>query len=278
MNLIIIPVFNDWRSLNKLLIEINKNSNHKNFTQILIIDDKSTIKMLITKQKLKKIKKIEVLRLRENIGSQKAIALGLNYVKNKKRNFDFITIMDGDGEDNPKNIDELLKAANNNRNSVIVSCRKERKENFIIQFCYKIHLLITFFFTGQWMSFGNFSCCSYNNLKKILSDNSVWYAYSAAIKKNANIKRVYAARAKRYFDKTRVNFFFLISHSLRIIGVFFKRLIFFSLLYLFIIKILSIKYSIFFNLIIILFTSIIFLTMLLSKKKKFYKYVIKKIK
>ena len=83
MNLIIIPVFNDWRSLNKLLIEINKNSNHKNFTQILIIDDKSTIKMLITKQKLKKIKKIEVLRLRENIGSQKAIALGLNYVKKK---------------------------------------------------------------------------------------------------------------------------------------------------------------------------------------------------
>ena len=53
MNLIIIPVFNDWRSLNKLLLEINKNSNHKNFTQILIIDDNSTIKMLITKQKVR---------------------------------------------------------------------------------------------------------------------------------------------------------------------------------------------------------------------------------
>ena len=146
MNLIIIPVFNDWRSLNKLLLEINKNSNHKNFTQILIIDDNSTIKMLITKQKLKKIKKIEVLRLRENVGSKKAIALGLNYVKKKQRNFDFITVMDGDGEDNPKNINELLKVANDNRNSVIASCRKERKENFIIQLCYKIHLLITFFF------------------------------------------------------------------------------------------------------------------------------------
>ena len=80
--------------------------------------------MFITKQKLKKIKKIEVLRLRENVGSQKAIALGLNYVKKKQRNFDFITVMDGDGEDNPKNINELLKVANDNRNSVIASCRK----------------------------------------------------------------------------------------------------------------------------------------------------------
>ena len=128
------------------------------------------------------------------------------------------------------------------------------------------------------MSFGNFSCFYYNNLKKILSDNSIWYAYSAGVKKNANIKRVYAARAKRYFDKTRVNFFFLISHSLRIIGVFYKRLIFFSLLYFFIIKILLIKYSTFFNLIILFFISIILMIMILTNKKPSYKYVLKKIK
>lgn len=251
MNLILIPVYNDWKSLDKLLLNIDVNLNSRISTQVLLVDDKSTNKMSINKKRIKNIKKIEVLKLKKNVGSQKAIAIGLNFLKEKTRNFDFITVMDGDGEDNPKNINSMLKAANKNRNLVIVSCRKERKENFFIKFCYKIHLLITFLFTGQWMSFGNFTCFFYKNLSTILSDNSVWYAYSAAVKKNTKIKRIYAARAKRYFDKTKVNFLFLISHSLRIIGVFYKRLIFFSLLYFFIIKILLIKYSTFFNLIIL---------------------------
>ena len=47
--------------------------------------------------------KIGILRVKENIGSQKIIAVGLNYLKDKdiEENF-LITVMDSDGEDNPK--------------------------------------------------------------------------------------------------------------------------------------------------------------------------------
>lgn len=278
INIIVIPIFNDWKSLTKLLFEINKNANINNSCRVLVIDDFSSKKESIKKKKFRNIKKIEILRLENNIGSQKAIAVALNYLKEKRQEFDFITIMDGDGEDNPKEIIEMIETANKNRNSVVVSCRKNRQENYLIKSFYRIHLIITFFFTGKWISFGNFSCFYYKNLAKILSDNSVWYAYSAAVMKNTSIKRIYASREKRYFDKTKVNIFFLILHSLRIIGVFNKKLIFFSFLYLLILNFFSIKYLLFINFIITIFILVIFLVMKLSKKENSYKFKLKKIK
>ena len=278
MNLILIPVYNDWKSLNKLLLEINKISKNKILTTVLIVNDNSSIKTSINSTEFKKIKKIEVLNLEKNVGSQKAIAIGLNYLSKKKHNFDFITVMDGDGEDDPRQIDKMVQAANKNRNSIIVSCRKKRKENFLMRFFYKMHLLITFLVTGNWISFGNFSCFFSNNIVKILSDNSVWYAYSAAIKKNSKITRLYAARKKRYYDNTKVNFLFLVFHSIRIIGVFYKRVIIYIFVYLFIINFLFNKYLLFLNSVVFLFLALIFIVMNFSKKEKSYKFNIKRIK
>ena len=278
MNLILIPVYNDWKSLNKLLLAINKIFNNKVLAKVLIVNDNSSTKISINSNKLKKIKTIEVLNLEKNVGSQKAIAIGLNYLSKKKHNCDFITVMDGDGEDDPRQISKMILTANKNRNSIIVSCRKKRKENFLIRFFYKIHLLITFLVTGNWMSFGNFSCFFSNNIVKILSDNSVWYAYSAAIKKNSKITRLYAARKKRYYDKTKINFLFLVFHSLRIIGVFYKRVIFFTFVYLLIINFLFNKYLVFLNLVIFLFLVLILIIMIFSRKEKSYKFDIKQIK
>ena len=92
MNIILIPVYNDWKSLNKLLRKINNSCNNK--TSILIVDDFSSLPISINKNKLNKIRKIEVLKLSENMGSQKAIAFGLNYLNQKKKDFQFVTIMD----------------------------------------------------------------------------------------------------------------------------------------------------------------------------------------
>ena len=134
MNLILIPVYNDWKSLNKLLLDINKSITHKNPTKVLVLDDFSSIKMKLDKKKFNNFKKIEVLRISKNVGSQKAIAIGLNYLKKKKSDYDYITIMDGDGEDDPKEINKMLLQASKNRDSIVVSCRKDRNENLFIKF------------------------------------------------------------------------------------------------------------------------------------------------
>ena len=175
--------------------------------------------------------------------------------------------MDGDGEDDPLQIKKMLKMANKNKNHVIVSCRIDRKENLFIKFAYKVHLLITATLTGHWISFGNFSCFYIKNLKKILSNTSIWHAYSASLIKNTNIKRTYATRSKRFYGKTKVNLFFLVGHSLRIIGVFYSRVFFSSLLYTILIYILLNKYNLIFYSLILMINTLILFLMVRSKKE-----------
>ena len=256
-NIILIPVYNDWKSLNKLLIEINDISRESNLFKVLIINDSSTQKVDIERKKLHKIKEIKILTLKQNLGSQKSICVGLNYLKEQNNN-SYITIMDGDGEDNPSEINKMFTQARADQEHIITSHRKSRNENFIIKFSYKIHLIITFCLTWNWISFGNFTCFNSNNLKK-LNLNDVWYALSAGVLKNCKIKKLYASRQKRYFENSKVNFLKLVEHSLRIISVFYKRMFISSFLltliiwtFTFILSVLFYLLVFFINLIVIL--------------------------
>lgn len=278
MNLILIPIYNDWKSLNKLLITINKNINHQTPTRILIVDDCSQNKIFLEYKKLKKIKKIEILRLKKNVGSQKAIAIGLNYLLNKKNEFDYVTVMDGDGEDNPSEIEKMLRLAKKNKDSVIVSCRKDRNENFLIKILYKVHLLITLLFTWKWITFGNFSVLFRKNLNKILSNQNIWKAYSASLIKNTNIKRVYAVRSKRFYGKSQVSLMFLVLHSLKIISVFYPRVIFSSLIYSIILYSNYFKFNDIVILTIALFNITIMILIFLNQKKIDISFIVKKLK
>ena len=240
-NIIIIPIYNDWKSLNKLLLEINQTLNDSDLCKILIINDCSTQKIHIENKNLEKIKEIKILSLKRNLGSQKSISIGLNYLKGLDGNF-YITVMDGDGEDSPSEIKQMLTEAKVNNNYIVTSHRKDRNEKFIIKFFYKLHLIITFFLTWHWISFGSFSCFSSDNLKK-LNLNAVWYAYPAGVLKYCKIKKLYATRKKRYFETSKVNFLKLVEHSFRIISVFYKRMFISSLLLIFIIWIFNLKLS-----------------------------------
>lgn len=236
-HILVIPVFNDWKSLNKLIhkLDIHLKSNIKINNEILIIDDNSTQKLKLNLKKLNIIKSIKIISLKKNYGSQKAIAIGLNYLKKIKGKF-FVTVMDGDGEDSPAQIEKMLLTSINNPSYVITSNRKKREETFIIILLYKLHLLITFLFTFKWISFGNFSTFNKKNLKNLLSNNSSWYAHSSSVLKNCKIKRLYSKREKRYYDKSKLGLFSLIEHSLRVNTVFYKNIFFSSIIYLFLIN------------------------------------------
>lgn len=263
MHVIVIPVYDDWKSLNKLLYEINSNTSTKELVKILIINDFSKKKPQLNFKKLNKIKEIKILELAKNLGSQRAIAVALNYLKKIESSF-YVTIMDSDGEDDPKHINKMIDLAKKNKNSVIVSCRKDREENLIIKICYKIHLILTFLLTVKWISYGNFSSFHSKNIKKILSDNSVWLAYSSAVMKNTKIKKTYSKRLKRYFGKSKVNFSFLVTHSIKIIGVFYKRVLVLSLFYLLLVNKLFNSFDSLFLIFIFIINAVIVLT--ISKK------------
>jgi hypothetical protein len=237
-NIILIPVYNDWKSLNLLLSQINDQINYIGSIQILIVNDASTQKPTFNKKKFNKIKKIKVLNLNKNVGSQKAICIGLDYLSKIKGTF-YVTIMDGDGEDNPNELSKMLILANKNKNSVVTSHRLKRNENLIIKLGYKLHLIIAFIFTWRWINFGNFSTFHSKILKKI-NRNELFLAYSSGVLKNFKIIKTFAVRQKRYFGTSKVSLLKLIEHSLRVISVYQTRVAinsFLILLFFFILKI-----------------------------------------
>ena len=231
--IILIPVYNDWKSLNLLIKKINFELNKENLnSEILIINDNSSLRIIFLKKKLSRIKKITFLNLKINVGSQRAINIGLNYINKIKGNY-IVTIIDSDGEDDPKEIVKMVKLARKYKNYVITSNRLARKESLIIRFLYRVHLIITFLITGKWISFGNYTTLNSKNIKKIIQNEDGCYAHSAAVIKNSKIKRVYARRNQRFFDKSKVNFLGLMLHSLRIISVFQKIILLRSTIALF---------------------------------------------
>ena len=161
------------------------------------------------------------MSVKKNLGSQKIIAIGLKYINNKNKNI--ITIIDSDGEDNPLEINKMLKLAEINENFVITSNRLARKESFLIKFLYKAHLLLTFIFCLKWISFGNFTSFDARNINKIMKDKSSWYAHQLRLLKIVKLKDS-TLKESRYFGKSKLSILKLIEHSLRINAVLCKEL------------------------------------------------------
>ena len=108
--IILTPVYNDWKNLNILLKKIvNIFKKLKKTFELIIINDCSTSKIIIKKINKKILKKISIINLKENQGSQRAIAIGLRYINNYEKNTNRVIIMDSDGQDNPEAIPELIR-------------------------------------------------------------------------------------------------------------------------------------------------------------------------
>ena len=108
---ILLPVYNDWKNLDRLLSKINYLAKKNNFKfYILVVNDNSTFKNKIKLKKNKNIIKLNFLNLSQDMGSQRAIALAINHIKknNDYKNKDII-IMDADGQDDPNMITDLIK-------------------------------------------------------------------------------------------------------------------------------------------------------------------------
>ena len=224
-NYIILPTYNDWKSLNKVLIALNKtHTNSFKNINVLVVNDCSDIKYKFSKKKFNKIKSLKILNLRKNVGSQKSIFIGLKYLQKRlrgKNNKCIISVLDSDGEDNPYKLKILSTLAVQNEDCFIFASRKQRTENIIFKTLNYFRLLITFLLTGKFINFGNFSSFSNKLLKHILKNNNLSIAYSSGVIKN--YKKIICfdiEKNKRYFDSSKVNIKFLIFHSINIISVF----------------------------------------------------------
>lgn len=232
---IVLPTYNDWKSLSILLIQIEKYlKNTKNIYKILIIDDNSSEKNKYRLNKNKFFKEIKILRLKNNVGSQKAIATGLKFIsKYQKKREDKFIIMDSDGEDDPKKIKEIIKFIDKNHKTKIITMNRTiRKESFFFSILYEIHLLLTFFITLKYIRFGNFSFLSRKVINSLTKKKELWLAYSATLNKFFESKEsILAPRRKRISGKSKMSYYNLITHSLNIQSVYMKNIFYSYIIY-----------------------------------------------
>ena len=245
-NYIILPMYNDWASLRKVLDILNRSfKNTKDYNHIIIVNDCSDNKY--QRKKYVNFKSVTILNLKKNVGSQKAIFFGLKYLQKILKNnssLATISVLDSDGEDNPVMVKRLIKIANEKKDYFIFASRKQRTEGIFFKFFNQLRLIITYALTGRYINFGNFSAFSSKLLNKLLSNNELSLAYSSGVLKNYNkFSFLKIKKNKRFYGKSKVNLKFLLTHTLNIISVFYKTIFIRSIILL---LLLSLIYDQFF--------------------------------
>ena len=231
--IILIPIFNDWQSVFKLLENINTevSSLEGEFSIIIVNDASSEVRPEISTN-LEKLKSIKIINMKENKGHARCYAAGLKYIFEKEE-FDYVIPMDGDGEDRPEEIKNFIEHLNYSPDKPIVAERIKRTEGVFFKFCYSIHKLLTFAFTGQSIKFGNYTCLPKSVVEKMVKQKETWSSFSGSLTKVAKDRAtIPSIRGTRYFGPSKMSFINLIKHSLSIIAVFKINVIVRSILFL----------------------------------------------
>jgi hypothetical protein len=217
---ILIPVFNDWESLLSLLNNINAlKINNIAYLKILIIDDCST-EILNKNIEFESFTDVEVIKNLKNIGHGKSIAYGINYLS-KKNDFAYLIVMDGDGEDRPEEVKELILKSFDLPSLTITANRIKRSESAFFKLSYHLHKILTLVLTGHSIKFGNFMCIPKQDLNLIVSNKNLFVSFSGTVSKFIKNKTyIPSIRGVRYHGPTKMTFLKLIRHSLLIMSVF----------------------------------------------------------
>ena len=231
--IILIPVYNDWQSVFKLIKDINfQVSTLSDEFSVIIINDASIENKPEFPTDLNNLKSVQIINMKENKGHARCIASGLKYIYEKKE-FDYVIPMDGDGEDRPKEIKNFIQLAEQSSDQSIVGERVKRSESLFFKFCYLFHKFLTLAFTGQSIRFGNFTCLLKSTVEKMINEKATWNSFSGSLKKvEKDLLSIPSIRGTRYFGPSKMSFFNLLKHSLSIISVFRKTVLIRSALFI----------------------------------------------
>ena len=215
---IITPVYEDTESFYQLAQKIE--SIYQDQVTLVAVEDGS-LHQLIELKLCPTTMHVHILRLKRNVGHQKAIAIGLSYLEDKIIDSAKVVIMDSDGEDRPETINELTKSIEQDNVDIAVSSRKSRVESFKFKLFYQVYRLIFKLLTGHNIRFGNFMALKLNALKRLLTypELPTHFAGTVILSK-CRINSVPIDRGPRYAGQSKMNFSGLVLHGLKALMIF----------------------------------------------------------
>ena len=230
---ILIPVYNDWESVFKLLENINLEATKIDINfSVIIVNDSSTDSKPKLSTSLDNLKSIQIIHMKENKGHARCNAVGLKYIY-EKEDFDYVIPMDADGEDRPEELSLLIEKIKEYPDTAVTANRIKRSEGLMFKFCYLAHKYLTFVFTGQTIKYGNYTCLPKSIVNRMVNEPATWSSFSGSLAKIAKEKNyIPSERGTRYFGPSKMSFMNLLKHSLSIIAVFKTTLLIRSILFL----------------------------------------------
>ena len=238
--IILIPNYNDWKSVFKLLDNIDLQIvGWDADVSVLIVDDASSEERPTTKLNFKKIKSVRVINMKQNRGHARCNAAGLKYAT-EKEDFDHIILMDGDGEDRTEELSFLFNKSKENPTKTVTANRIKRSEGPFFKLLYECHKILTFVFTGKLIKFGNYSCLPKEDVARLVKESCIWSSFSGSVTKIISDRvSIPSIRGQRYFGPSKMSLINLLIHSFSIIAVFkgsvMIRSILFLIFYLFLV-------------------------------------------
>jgi len=220
---VLMPVYRDWPSAALVCRSLDKHlaKSEGIQTSILLVDDGSPEDACDWPEfERLSLERIEVLRLRRNLGHQRAIGVGLCYIHDHIA-CDAVLVMDSDGEDRPEDAVRLIEKAKADRARVFFAERRKRQEGIVFRGGYTVFRGVHWLLTGIPVRVGNFSVVPFRVIRRLVSMSELWNHFAGAVyKSKAQFACVPMDRGRRLQGKSHMNLAALVAHGIAGIATF----------------------------------------------------------
>ncbi len=221
---VLMPVRDDWTSAAELTRRMDRAIGAHHYSlDVVLVDDGSVQKWAPRdfESSFSAVRTVRVVRLRRNVGHQRAIAIGLVYVEQNMA-CDGVMVMDADGEDTPEGALQLLqKFAAMEGTIAVFAERTRRSESLLFRASYFLYRNVHLLLTGLKVRVGNFSILPASNLGTLVVLSELWNHYAAAVfHSRLPYTMVPIPRGHRIAGVSKMNFVALVTHGLSAISVY----------------------------------------------------------
>ena len=220
----LIPVFDDWDAAGLLCRELDRAAEGLKDARIRVylVDDGSAAAPPAAAfgWPAQSVRSIASVRLRRNVGHQRAIALGLAYLYDKTDS-SAVLVMDGDGEDKATDAIALVRHHLSDPTRIIFASRRRRLEGRVFRVGYTLYRACHRVLTGIEVRIGNFSIVPRPLVGAIVVSSESWSHYAASVvKARLPFTTVPIDRGERLAGRSRMNYVTLVTHGLSAMSVF----------------------------------------------------------
>lgn len=220
---VLMPILDDWEAAGQLIARLDAalGSRYPGIAYLMVDDGSATEPPTSIALPGTPPAKVEVLRLRRNLGHQRAIAIGLSYL-HAQCAADAVLIMDGDGEDTPHGAADLLNRFDElGGRKIVFAERARRTEGPLFKVLYVMFKLLHWLLVGRTVKVGNFSVLPAAYLDRLVAVSELWNHYPAStFKARLASETIPIDRGHRIAGQSKMNFVALLAHGLSAISVF----------------------------------------------------------